>query len=404
MARLARNRLGRLVRASIVGRILSTVVFNFVIYLTLGLPLAVLPTIVHSTLGYGPALAGFAVSLQYIGTLISRPSAGRMVDSSGPKRAVILGLAGSIGAGLLLVAASAVEWAPPLALVLIGGSRLLAGFAESWGSTGSIMWTIGRVGARRTAQVISWNGITSYGGLALGAPLGVLVTQAWGLHVLGALIVVLAAGALLFARPRPPIVVVPGERLGFASVFGRVAPFGVALSLGSIGFGVLASFAALFYQARHWSNPALMLSLFGICFMLSRIVFASRIGRADGLQVALACFAVESVGLAVIWQSSSVAMALAGAALTGLGFALVFPSLGVEAVSRVGPANRGAALGAYSLFSDVALGVSGPLAGIIAGRLGYASVFLFACLSSISAFLLVGTFAVAASRARPNSG
>ena len=339
-----RNRLARLVRTSVVGRILSTVVFNFVIYLTLGLPLAVLPTIVHSTLGYGPALAGLAVSLQYVGTLVSRPSAGRMVDSSGPKRAVILGLTGSAGAGLLLLAASALERSPVLALLLIGSSRLLAGFAESWGSTGSIMWTIGRVGARRTAQVISWNGITSYGGLALGAPLGVIVTDGWGLDVLGGLVALLAATALLFAATRPPIVVVPGERLGFASVFARVALLGAALSLGSIGFGVLASFAALFYQARHWSNPALMLSMFGVCFIASRMAFASRIGRADGLRVALACFAVESTGLAIIWQSGSTPTALIGTALTGLGFALVFPSLGVEAVSRVSPANRGAAL------------------------------------------------------------
>ncbi len=68
--------------------------------------------------------------------------------------------------------------------------------------------------------------------------------------------------------------------------------------------------------------------------------------------------------------------------MTGFGFALVFPALGVEAVALVPPASRGAALSAYSVFLDLSLGITGPLAGYIAGEFGYASVFLFAAIAS----------------------
>lgn len=81
-------------------------------------------------------------------------------------------------------------------------------------------------------------------------------------------------------------------------------------------------------------------------------------------------------------------IALAGAALTGFGFALVFPALGVEAVGLVPPASRGAALSAYSVFLDLSLGITGPLAGYIAGEFGYASVFLFAAVASAAAVVL----------------
>jgi hypothetical protein len=74
--------------------------------------------------------------------------------------------------------------------------------------------------------------------------------------------------------------------------------------------------------------------------------------------------------------------------MTGVGFALGFPALGVEAVGLVPPANRGAALSAYSLFLDLSLGVTGPLAGYIAGAFGYETVYLFAAIAAAGAAAL----------------
>ncbi len=51
-------------------------------------------------------------------------------------------------------------------------------------------------------------------------------------------------------------------------------------------------------------------------------------------------------------------------------------------------ASRGAALSAYSVFLDLSLGITGPLAGYIAGEFGYASVFLFAAIASAAAVVL----------------
>jgi predicted MFS family arabinose efflux permease len=90
----------------------------------------------------------------------------------------------------------------------------------------------------------------------------------------------------------------------------------------------------------------------------------------------------------MLWLAAEPTIALAGAALTGFGFALVFPALGVEAVGLVPPASRGAALSAYSVFLDLSLGLTGPLAGYVAGEFGYGSVFLFAALAAAAAVAL----------------
>jgi predicted MFS family arabinose efflux permease len=76
--------------------------------------------------------------------------------------------------------------------------------------------------------------------------------------------------------------------------------------------------------------------------------------------------------------------AIAGALVTGFGCALVFPALGVEALKRVLPANRGSAMGAFSAFLDIAYGLTGPVAGLVAGQFGYAAVYL---LGSVCAFV-----------------
>ena len=67
-------------------RIVSVVMFNFASYLTIGLPLAVLPGYVHDVMGFSAFWAGLVISLQYFATLLSRPHAGRYADQLGPKR------------------------------------------------------------------------------------------------------------------------------------------------------------------------------------------------------------------------------------------------------------------------------------------------------------------------------
>jgi predicted MFS family arabinose efflux permease len=46
---------------------------------------------------------------------------------------------------------------------------------------GTISWCMGQVGAEHTARSISWNGIASYGAIAIGAPLGVVMVADYGL-------------------------------------------------------------------------------------------------------------------------------------------------------------------------------------------------------------------------------
>jgi len=369
---------------AITRQILAIVFYTFITFLCIGLPIAVLPGHVHDQLGYGAVIAGVTIGLQYLTTLLSRPFAGRVADSLGGKRAIGYGLLAIIGCGVLtLFSAWTLAW-PQASLALLLGGRVLLGLAQGLIGVATLSWGINQVGAEHTARVISWNGIASYGAIAIGAPVGVLLVAGLNFSVLGPLLVILAMVGLFALRQRPDVVVVRGERLGFWSAFVRVAPCGTSLMLASIGYGTLTTFVTLYYLERGWTGAALCLSAFGVCFIISRLLFVNAVNRLGGYTVAITCMATEVVGLTLLWLAPSPGFALLGAGLTGFGLSLVYPALGVEAIKHVPPSSRGAGLGAYAVFFDLALAIAGPVMGAVAVHLGYASIFCVTALLALS--------------------
>ncbi len=75
-----------------------------VAFVVIGMALPVLPLHVHDGLGFGTVIVGLVAGSQFAASLASRFWAGRMCDDRGPRRAVMLGLAGAAGAGLLYLA------------------------------------------------------------------------------------------------------------------------------------------------------------------------------------------------------------------------------------------------------------------------------------------------------------
>jgi MFS family permease len=366
-------------------QIVSIVFYTFVAFLCIGLPIAVMPGYVHNQLGFSAVVAGLVIGSQYLATLLSRPVAGRICDTIGTKRAIVYGLTGIALSGVLTVVAILLESFASASLVILVIARLILGGSQGLIGVGTISWCIGQVGAEHTARSISWNGIASYGAIAIGAPLGVVMVDALGFVSLGLVLTALSVGALLLIRNKPPVPVVRGERMAFWSVFGRVAPYGLSLTLSSIGYGTLTTFITLYYVNRGWEGAAWCLTVFGVCFIVARLFFINAITRFGGFRSAITCMSVETIGLTLLWLSPTTTVALIGAGLTGFGLSLVYPAIGVEAIKQVPNSSRGAGLGAYAVFFDLALAISGPLMGAIALGMGYGWIFFFAALLSILA-------------------
>lgn len=160
--------------SSITLQIISIVFYTFIAFISIGLPIAVLPGYVHDQLGFSAVAAGVVIGAQYLATLLSRPSAGRMADALGTKRTIVYGLIGIGISGALTFVSVFLQSVPQWSLGVLIAGRVVLGLAQGAIGVGTSSWGISRVGAEHMAKVISWNGIASYGAIAIGAPLGVL--------------------------------------------------------------------------------------------------------------------------------------------------------------------------------------------------------------------------------------
>lgn len=286
-----------------------------------------------------------------------------------------------------LLAAWGSGW-PLISLLLLCLGRVILGIGQSFAGTGSTLWGVGVVGSLHIGRVISWNGIVTYGAMAMGAPLGVLCYSHIGLSGLAGVIMAVALVAILCALPRAAVKAAKGKAMSFRAVLGRVWPYGMALALASAGFGVIATFITLFYDAKGWDGAAFALTLFSCAFVGARLLFPNAINRLGGLNVAMLCFSVEAIGLLLVGFADTPMMAKIGTFLTGAGFSLVFPALGVVAVKAVPQHNQGSALATYTVFMDLSLGVSGPLAGLLMAWTGISMIYLAAAGLVMAALLL----------------
>lgn len=364
-------------------QIVSIVFYTFIAFFCIGLPIAVLPGYVHDQLGFSAVVAGVVIGIQYLSTLLSRPVAGHLVDSLGTKRTIVYGLSGIGVSGLLTLASTLLQGYPDVSLGILLVARVILGLSQGLIGVGTTSWGINQVGAEHSARVISWSGIASYGAIALGAPLGVVLVGGLGFNAVGVVLMVLAALALWLIRNKPSLAVVRGERMPFWSAFVRVAPYGTMLALASIGYGTLTTFITLYYVEQHWLGAAYCLTAFGISFVIARMVFLNAINHLGGYSVAIICMGVETVGLTLLWLAPNPIVALIGASFTGFGLSLVYPALGVVAIRQVPPSSRGAGLGAFAVFFDLSLAIAAPLMGGLAASLGYAWIYFAAALLAL---------------------
>jgi MFS family permease len=356
----------------------------FVAFIVIGLAIPVLPLHVHQGLGLGTFLVGMVAGSQFAAAILSRVWAGRDADARGAKHAVITGLMIAAAAGLLYFLSLSFLARPAISVLVLLAGRALLGVGESFIITGAQSWGLAILGVGNTSKVLAWIGSAMFGAFALGAPAGTALYATYGFVAIALATTLLPLATLLFVAPLKRVASTARVQAGVMKVMAAVWVPGVASALSSIGFGAITAFSALLFVARGWPAwPAF--TAFAAAFILTRFLLGHVADRFGGARVALACAVIEAAGLGLIALAPWFALALTGAALTGIGYSLVYPGLGIEAVRSAPAQSRGLAMGAYTAFLDVALGFGTPALGLLASLAGLGAAFIGSMLAALGA-------------------
>ena len=353
----------------------------FIAFLIIGFALPVLPLHVHHGLGFSMFVVGLVTGSQFAAAILSRVWAGNFADTRGAKQAVVIGLLTAVGSGLFYLLSLAFTRTPEISVSMLLLGRAVLGGAESFIITGAVTWGLAVLGNEQAGRVIAWMGMAMFAAFAVGAALGTSLYDRGGFFAVALATTLVPLVTLLLVAPLSTGL--PARRAGRPALM-RVARAvwmpGVGSALSSIGFGAVLAFSALIAKERGWEPVWLPFGAFAAALVAARAFLGHVPDTLGGARVALVSVVIEAAGLALIWVAPGPVVAAVGAAFTGFGYALVYPGLGVEAVRRAPPESRGLAMGAYTVFLDVALGFGTPVLGLIGGWAGLGAVFLASAL------------------------
>jgi len=360
----------------------TLIVGLFVSYFSVAMSLSAVPIYVVNGMHLSNAWGGLAVGIAFLSTILTRGHAGIRADRLGGKLCMQRGLVLYMVAGLVCLLAGLPRFPVPIAYPLLIAGRLLLGLGESLAIVGALGWAISLMSPARSGKVISLSGMAMYGAFAAGGPLGLVLLDRIGFVGLMLACIALPVLGLVAIRRVPATTPHAGQRQPFLQVIGLIWKAGAAVGLQGVGFAALGAFFSLYFLSRDWPHAGLGLTCFGLGFVVVRLTCGHLPDRIGGAPVAVVSLAVEACGQFLLWLAPNPALALLGAALTGLGCSMVFPSMGLEAVKLVPVQLRSTAIGGFAAFQDLAYGATGPVLGVVADHAGYAPVFLIGGLSA----------------------
>jgi MFS family permease len=346
-------------------------------FLAIGAALPVLPAFVRGPLHENDLAVGIVVGAFAITSVVCRPLAGRQSDRRGRRTVLVVGsLVMAIGGSLYLLSGGL------FSLIL---ARLAVGAGEGAVYTAGATWAVDLAPVHRRGLALGLFGLAVWGGLSLGPVAGELLRSSVGYDAVWTLTAVLPLAGAAIAMRLPEAARPPGaNRPGPLAFFPRAARRpGVALALANIGYAALAGFVVLHLRARGIAGGATVFTAFAIAVFASRLALSRVPDRAGPRPTATVAGLLEALGLTIIALAMSLPIALFGAVVVGVGFSMLFPSLALMVVGEVGDDRRGSALGAFTAFFDIGVGLGGPLAGAVASLAGYPAVFFLAAAAAL---------------------
>lgn len=234
----------------------------------------------------------------------------------------------------------------------------------------------------RRGEGIGYFGLGTTLAMAIAPGLGVWIVDNFSFNTLfivatGSQILALACLSLCSISDDSPVQLEMPQKVSFIDkLVEKDLWFQAFLSLlFGVCIGGVLNFIALLAQEAHIANAGAFFLMCTACIFLSRLVTGHIFDKKGPAWVIFPGAILFLAGFAVLAQSKSMTSFLIASALYGFDYGTIFPAIQTWMFNLVPPAKRSAASASFYNMIDIGNGVGSVALGVLAGKLGYASIY-----------------------------
>lgn len=359
------------------------VLSNFFIFLGFQMTLPTIPLFV-AKLGGNNQLIGIVTGIFTFSALLTRPFAGKFLETKGRQFVYMLGL------GIFVLSVGSYGLVHSLFFLFI--MRMVQGSGWGFSTTASGTIVTDLIPPKRRGEGMGYYGLSGNLAMAIGPTLGLALTGVISFPMLFMICAILGAVAFILSftihykkvEPLPT-----SEHSKKFDIFEKSAlPPSLLLFFITTTFGGIATFLPIYSLGKGITGIHWYFLLYACALMISR-TFAGKIYDRKGHEAVFIPGAVLVI-IAMIflaWLPSSVTLYAAGV-LYGLGFGTIQPALQAWAVEKAAPHRKGMANATFFSFFDLGVGVGAIAFGQIAHWLGYSSIYIISSISVLFSIFL----------------
>jgi MFS family permease len=340
--------------------------------------------------GYGRDIVGIVTGMFIVTAMISRPFAGKILDTGHRKNTYLVGQLISIVAIILYTFAHTA--------LLLSLLRLLHGIGIGIVTTAANTIAIDFIPKRRISEGIGYFGLGTVLSMAVAPSLGLYLINHWDFNVMfytsAGMCAIGSLLALLVRYERRTDRSVLEALKGKINLLEHAAikPAVVGCFSG-ISFGVTSGYVAIYGMQRQVEHIGLFFTVFAVCLVISRSVAGPLADRRGFGHAIIPGTILQMLSMILLFFADTLLMFLIAAAILGIGSGATQSTLNSMAVHSVSPQRRGAAVSTFYLGLDLAAGLGPMLGGITASYVGYSMMYLLTVIPifiALMIFIFVG--------------
>ncbi|MFD2704978.1 MFS transporter [Salibacterium lacus] len=377
---------------------LSISLVHFIVFVIFYTLLTTLPLYVVNEMGGSESKGGLIVTAMLLTAIIIRPFSGKILDWGGKKNILL------ITAVVFALSTYGYIWIDTfLPLILL---RVFHGISFGVLTTATASIAADVVPEARRGEGLGYFTMSMNLAIVAGPFLGLSLTQFMSYQFLFVLLsVIMSAGVLsaFLVHPKDIPKSSPSENspTGLRGLIEHKAlPIAAASSLVAFAYSGVISFISVYAEELGLASVSSYFFLvFAVTMLLSRPYLGRLFDERGSKIVILPCLFVFALGLGLLSAAGGAVMFLVSAALIGIGYGTLLPSLLSLSVQTAAPERNSYATATFFMMFDSGIAAGSFLLGIIVSYTGFSMLFAG---SAVFVLLLLSLFQFMLGKKKPS--